>query len=286
MVIELILITLGILGLLIASITDLRTREVPDTISIGLIVIGLILRLSNSIITSDWKYFTTALIWLIIFYILGAIMYYTKQWGGGDSKLLMALGVLYATPPLTLNPVTSSVPFPITILFNILLVGSIYGILWSLFLIIKHFKKFKKPFTTSINKTKHLKKITILELILAIIIILLIPELKFLILSLALIIIIYPYLYLAIKIVEQISFYKIVPVKRLTEGDWVSRDVYKNNKLIYSKKNYGIEKKDIQKLIKAKIKSVQIKEGIPFIPAFLIGTLIALFFGNIVLLII
>ena len=33
------------------------------------------------------------------FFDIGLIMYYTKQWGGGDSKLLMGLGALLPLYP-------------------------------------------------------------------------------------------------------------------------------------------------------------------------------------------
>ena len=77
--------------------------------------------------------------------------------------------------------------------------------------------------------------------------------------------------------------YKYVIPKKLTEGDWVVKDIKIKGKLIYSSKSLGIEKNQIAQLIKSKIKKVLIKEGLPFVPSFLIGTLITLLFGNILL---
>ena len=54
-----------------------------------------------------------------------------------------------------------------------------------------------------------------------------------------------------------------------------------NKRVIYKVKNTGIEKEDIQKLIKAKIKEVLVKEGIPFIPPFFIGTILTVLQWNI-----
>jgi len=41
-----------------------------------------------------------------------------------------------------------------------------------------------------------------------------------------------------------------------------------------------INKKDLRKLKELNIKKVLVKDGIPFIPPFLIGTILALIIGN------
>jgi len=76
--------------------------------------------------------------------------------------------------------------------------------------------------------------------------------------------------------------YKKLQSSQLTEGDWVQNNIYKNKKLLYKVNPYGIDLKSINILKKAKIKQVLVKEGIPFIPSFLIGTIITLILGNII----
>lgn len=72
--------------------------------------------------------------------------------------------------------------------------------------------------------------------------------------------------------------YRLIPVSKLTEGDWIAKNVYLNKKLITGPKDRGITKKQITLLKKSKVKQVLIREGIPFVPVFLISTLISLLF--------
>ena len=57
------------------------------------------------------------------------------------------------------------------------------------------------------------------------------------------------------------------------EGDWLAEDVIVHGKTIVKKKT--LHKEDIQKLRDKNISSVTIKEGIPFVPSFLIAYLAA-----------
>ena len=47
-------------------------------------------------------------------------------------------------------------------------------------------------------------------------------------------------------------------------------------KLIYKVNPYGADNKSIELLKKANIKQVLVKEGIPFVPPFLLGTILTL----------
>ena len=91
----------------------------------------------------------------------------------------------------------------------------------------------------------------------------------------------YPYLWVYVKAVEKACLYKYVKPRQLTEGDWVEEDILISNRVIYKAKNTGIEKEDIQKLVKARVKKVLIKEGIPFLPPFFLGTAAAVLQLNI-----
>ncbi|MBU0999709.1 hypothetical protein KKG24_05445, partial [Patescibacteria group bacterium] len=64
--------------------------------------------------------------------------------------------------------------------------------------------------------------------------------------------------------------------------DQIQQNLFYKGKKIYSKKSLGVTKKQIALIKKAKIKSVIIKEGIPFVPSFLIGVLISLIFGSLI----
>ena len=84
------------------------------------------------------------------------------------------------------------------------------------------------------------------------------------------------------KTIEKSCLIKNINIENLTEGDWLAKDVKSNNKVILSKRITEIEKKHIQLLKKHKIKKVLIKQGIPFIPSFLLSVIISLILGSLI----
>ncbi len=281
--IDIFLASMAVIGLAAATIQDVRTREVPDWITYGLIGAGFGLRLIGALGNEPWSYFFSAWLGLGITYLLGSLMYYARQWGGGDAKMMMALGVLFATRPSFIAD--TGIPFLGVLFINILLFGAIYGLAWGVMLAWKHRKRFTQVAKTLLQEKKMIS-IRIYAIVLAGIafgIALLIDDLfiRLSTMTLALLILLYPYLWIYVKAVEKACLYKHLRPQELTEGDWVEQDVIVNKRVIYKIKNTGIEKADIQKLIKARVKQVMVKEGIPFIPPFLLGTLATLLQINI-----
>ena len=88
------LIIAGIL-LIAASYTDIRTREVPDWMSYVGIGCGFILAVFNSWTLHSWSYLINSAVGFVIAGAIGGILYYSGQWGGGDAKILMALGSIF-----------------------------------------------------------------------------------------------------------------------------------------------------------------------------------------------
>ena len=70
MVIDLFLLIIGFLGISIASISDIKTQEVPDFISYSMIFSGLSLRALHAFTYNEISYFTVALINLSVFFIM------------------------------------------------------------------------------------------------------------------------------------------------------------------------------------------------------------------------
>ncbi len=284
-IVDLLIAVLAVFGLGAATIHDLRTREVPDWITYGLIAGGFGIRLLAALGPEEWSYFFMAFVGLGVTYLLGSTMYYAKQWGGGDAKMMMALGVLFATRPSFLPAATA--PFLGVLFVNILLFGAVYGLVWGVSLAWKHRQKFTKAAKQLLIEKKMMKMRMIAIVIAAIVFTtaLVIPDifLRMSIMTFALLILLYPYLWIYVKSVEKACLYKYVKPQQLTEGDWVDEDVkIKRGITIYKAKNTGIEKRDIQKLINARIKKVLVKEGIPFIPPFFLGTVATLLQLNIV----
>ena len=124
--------------LLAGSVTDLRTREVPDWVNYGLMISGIALNVLFSIIYSNAAFIVNSLIALLVFFGIAYLMFQFGQWGGGDSKMLMGLG---ATIGLDLS--FKSQQFLFGFFINALLAGAIYGLLWSAMLALKN-KKFSE----------------------------------------------------------------------------------------------------------------------------------------------
>lgn len=271
-----ILLLIAFLGLVYGTITDIKTREVPDWVSFSLIIAGLGLRLLYSVTSFDWTFLIHGLTGFGIFFLIGSAMYYTGQWGGGDAKVLMGLGALIG---FDFTPFS----FLISFFINILLIGALYGLVWSVYVAIKNKKQFSKEFLKQLKKFKRLKRILIIFLIVVLVSIFVIQNVAAKILLLALVIFFYLsfYTYIFIKSVENSSMYKLYDIKKLTEGDWIAKVVKYKGKYICGPKDLGISKKQISLLKKYGIKKVLVKEGIPFIPPKLIAFVVTYFFGNV-----
>ncbi len=281
-----VLISVALIATIIAGWNDLKTREVPDWISYGLIITAFTIRLMESLLSGVWSYFYYAIFGFLAMYVFGMIMFRTRQWGGGDAKLIMGLGVIFATRPYFVPE--SHMPFLIILVINILLVGAVYGIIFGIWLAWKNRVKFKKVISKLLRQ-KAILQLRIITLFVAIPLFIISFFFQTMMLRLssmivALLLLIYPYLWTFIKAVENACLLKQLSPSKLTEGDWVEGNVVVKNKVIYKPKNIGIESADIKKLIKAKVKSVLVKDGIPFTPTFLLGILLSLWNGGIILL--
>lgn len=73
---------------------------------------------------------------------------------------------------------------------------------------------------------------------------------------------------------------KRIPASELTEGDWILENIYYKEKLIYNKNNPGVSNNEIKLFHKYRIKNVLIKEGLPFIPSFLLSLIFSFIFGS------
>ncbi|MBW2992569.1 hypothetical protein KY345_05105, partial [Candidatus Woesearchaeota archaeon] len=178
-------------------------------------------------------------------------------------------------------------PTIISFFANLLLVGAAYGLLFSLILAVKHWKKFTLSF-----KKNHKDKIIRIarRFILITSALILIPIfivqsilLKISFIALAIIPITTLYIWLFAKSVEQSCMFKKVKPVELTEGDWIEDDIKIGSKKVYSKKELGVSKKQIKTLKKyyekGRIRKITVKEGIPFVPSFLLAYLVTLFFN-------
>src|SRR3989344_1558244 len=137
---EIVLIVLGLIWLIFASIQDWKTREVSDWLNISLLVFALAFRFFWSLFEQQWSFFLFGLFGFIVFLVLANIFYYSRIFAGGDAKLMMALGAIL--PFGTTYWGNSILLFEFLMLFLIISVA--YGLTWSFCLMFAHWKDFKK----------------------------------------------------------------------------------------------------------------------------------------------
>ncbi|MBU1205121.1 MAG: A24 family peptidase [Nanoarchaeota archaeon] len=269
------------ISLVIASITDIKTREVPDWLNYGLIIFGLGSRLIYSIALLDISFFLYGLAGFFVFFVIANLMFYSAQWGGGDSKLLMGLGAV-----IGLNFNFKEMPFLLIFWINIILIGAIYGLFWSFVLAFKNKNRFLRDFRARIKKSAKIRKFLLIISLAVLLSAFFIDSIATRVLLVILVfssLLIY-YISIFVKSVERTCMLKYVEPEKLTEGDWIAKNVIIKKKRICGPKDLGIEKKQIKQLINLKrkglIKKILIKEGIPFVPIFLVAFIVTLLFGN------
>ncbi len=246
-----------------ASIQDLRKREVANWLNFSLIAFTLTYRVFYSIIKNDFKFIIFGLAGFGIFFILSHIFYYSKAFAGGDAKLLMALGVI-----LPYSDIKSFIYLPLLFVFLLFLIGAGYSIVYSFFIVYENKNKFIKEFKHYLRRYKFIAGVSLILFVIS----LLFLKSNSALLSLT-ILLLMPILFIYTKSLEK-SMIKIYNYNKLTEGDWLVKDVVISRGLTIKRTVHGLTLKDI-KLLKKYRKNVLIKEGIPFVPAFLL-TLIVL----------
>jgi len=270
MVLDVLLPSLAVVTLIVASYTDLKHREVPDWLNYGLIFAALGLRTLFSL-ELGWPVLLSGILGFVVCFLLACLFYYTNQWGGGDSKLLMAMGAIIGIR----YPFDAS-SFQLLWFFAALLfLGAIYGILWMGYLAITQRKKFV-PVMVRIIKRHNKVHISLMLLSGAFLLLSffhsLFWPLTFFPLALF-------YLLTLVNGVEESCFVRKIDPLSVTEGDWLAEDVVVNAKRVVPKKTLEMREIRLLQSLKAqgKLKYILIKEGIPFVPSFLLAYLVNLF---------
>jgi len=275
-------IIIAFVALLIASITDLKKREVPDYVSYGLIFVALAISIINTIVEWNYTFLAQSVMGFILGLIVAYAMFYLGQWGGGDSKLIMGLGAILG---FNIFPLFGANNFWLLILIaSIIFFGASYGLIWSIFLAIKNHRVFMKHMNEWLQKREVMitrRVMLVVILVLIVLVLTLLPE-EFRLMILAFIAMFYIlfYVWLFVKVIEETCMVKEIPINKLTEGDWIYKEVKIGNKYITGPKDLGVSREQIALLkkyaAKGKIKTVTIKEGIPFIPAFLVAYVVTI----------
>ena len=234
--------------LLIASITDLKIREVPDWLSYSFLFTAVIANLILSVMSNDYWIILNSLAGVVFGFILGVIFFYTGQWGGGDSKIIMGLLALIGVNVTNVYNLiignTNIISYLLNaewflLIINFSLAGAIYGLVFSIILAIKKRKVYSKAIKKeSKNKVFKLKRsiifITTLCLIfLGFILSIAVSDVN-LILSLGglgLFIIIMFYIWAFANAIDKGCMHKKIKANKITIGDWVIKEVFIKRKV-------------------------------------------------------
>lgn len=269
---EIIMFTGAILG----SYTDLKTREVPDLINYSMMILGLIIATTFSLIYHSFSFIISSAIGLVAGFLIGSVMFFLRQWGGGDVKMIAGIGSLMGISPQEFP----QIPLFIMFLALSMIAGAFYGIGYLIYIAFKNRKefirKYKEHSQKPINKWfKRIYLITTTPILIYLYLANLRLEYSVLILMLLVITIASFYLFIFGQVVSKISSTKKIKINQLTEGDWIKDDL--ESKGIKISKT-GITEEEIKLLKNKGIKEVTIIEGIPFIPSFLFGLILTYFF--------
>jgi len=259
---NLFLIVLGFIWIIGAVLQDLRRKEVDNLWNFSLIVFALSYRLFVSVYINDYRFILNGVLGFLIFLFLGNLFYYMRLFAGGDAKLLIALGTIL---PLSFDWANNLIIFGYFILLFLFL-GSIYALIWSLFLIYINFSNFKNEFKV---QWKNYRKLFWLFFIFSVSLIIFSLLTSYIgVILIGFIVLLFPFLFVFAKSVEESCMIKEISPKKVTEGDWLYKDIVVGRKKIRSNWE-GVSKQEL-KLIKEKYKKkIMIKQGIPFTPSFL-----------------
>ncbi|MEM3126568.1 MAG: A24 family peptidase [Candidatus Woesearchaeota archaeon] len=271
--IETILLSVTFIVLCVGTYTDFKWREVPDWLSWGFLMFAFGTRIIGSLYESNLWTLASGLIGFGIFFVIAMAMYYLHQWGGGDAKLLMGLGAAFGFEA-NFNAMI------FIFLVDSLVGGAIFGLLFSLYLALKKRKEFVRCYIVLSKEAKYAKITLLIILIIVLVVYFFVsPFLKMAVAMFALMTIFLLYSFLFINAVEKSCLISWKKPDELTEGDWIVKPVVVKGKRIASPKDLGLEKKQIALIKRLKVKKVLVKDGMPFVPVFLLGYLLTIIFG-------
>ena len=259
---NLFLLVLGVVWIIGAIMQDFKRREVDNLWNFSLIGFALAYRAFVSVFNLDYWFFLNGLIGLGIFFGLANLFYYSKLFAGGDAKLMFAFGAIM---PLSYNWMINIKLFGVYVLL-FFITGSAYALVYSFFMMIKNWKRFKKEIK---KQWKGMRRVFFMAIIFAVawgILSLIVFQLAFFLI--ALIVLLFPVLFAYAKSIEEACMVKLIEPEKVTEGDWLYKDILVGGKKI--KSNWeGVTEKELNLIKKKCKKKILIKEGVPFTPSFL-----------------
>ncbi len=126
-IIFLIQIAVTIVFSIIASIYDIKRNIIPNNLNYALLIFGLVSNLMLSLISNNIKFILASFISMLVTYCVTYMLWKLNMWGGGDVKLFTAIATAI---PLGINidflnifPKLSFYPFSFSVIVNSILVS-------------------------------------------------------------------------------------------------------------------------------------------------------------------
>lgn len=260
-----------------AAIYDVKRNIVPDLLTYSLLIFGLFSNLVLSIISNNIRFILASIISLLITYSITYMLWKLNMWGGGDVKLFTAIATVIPSGLninfLNIFPELSIYPFSFSVVINSILVSFPFLVIFVTHLIFKN-----EIFHNNVDFLVNIFNIESLRFIINSTLnrLISIKDLK------------------EGMIVNDYYFNNEYIIELLSEIDGNLR-IYKtkdNDKYKYYFKSQsagGITNKEMwqlkimnsQNIISDKI---SIKVAFPFTPAILFGLMIAVFYGDVMML--
>lgn len=276
---EVLFFLTALIGSIIAAVYDLKTTEIPDEVPYAMTVLALAFVLIEAFLQKSFLPVFVSLVSGLVLLAVGFLMYYLGLWGGGDAKLLAAIG--FMSPGLSLLAKNIQFPFALSYYLNLMFIGyTVYTLAYVVVLSVLNRKVFRR-FFLSIKSIANFIVISSALLFLAFLFlnwfvfhsfglaidlgIMLVNSFFFLFMSLFLF-----FLWKFLNTGNEVLFKKRIPVSKLRVGDM----------LLENRLYEGLTAKEIRKIKKSGKKYVWIKTGIEFAPVFPLALLFTCFLGD------
>jgi Flp pilus assembly protein protease CpaA len=269
--------------LALASFFDLKTGEIPEKVSRGFIVSVIFLALAETLLSSN----TGPLLWAAVmgvgFFLVGYVMFYLGEWGGGDVKILAGAGCSIGfLGAVGYFQGFSVFPYYVSYFINFALSASPYVIAYTFLLGLQKPEVFR-GFASTVSEKKVILIIVLSVLPAALAAYLQMPWMAAPMLAVPLLVVLSFYL----LAVENIALQKTIKVSELREEDIIAKDLVVDGKTIASRRGAGglsgEQLSRIRELAAAgRIPdSIGIRWGIRFAPVFFLAFLLTYMWGDV-----
>jgi len=293
---QLLAFAVALAGSTLGALWDLRTTEIPDEIPYAMVAAALLLYGYQSYAESSLWPLTWSIAIGAAFFGFGFVMYRLGQWGGGDAKLLAAVGCLMPSVsglPAELSAagigifrdVHTVFPFPVSYFFNVFFVGAAYMMFYAFMVAARNHGVFS-AFVGDVKASSRVFLATAACVFVAFAAVnwalynnfgvradaaSMMSNSLVTVLASACIFLVWKFA----RAVESVGFRRAVPVGRLRVGD-----VLESSKLWE-----GVTSADIRRIKRSGVRRVRIKEGVRFAPAFPLALLFTLWAGDAIMLV-